>query len=128
MAACWQADDAFFELLRDKQVLTALVADVAGETVAAANAGEKTRTLKGIIRDSLTGANGRTKVEGWVPRWMAFPPAAYTQRGGVGTVEQAALVEAARQGMDEPDPRDPGNVVALAPEPQPRAEPERAAA
>ena len=25
-------------------------------------------------------------VEQWVPRWMAFPPSAYTQRGGVATV------------------------------------------
>ncbi|MBN9990895.1 hypothetical protein JND45_16295, partial [Listeria monocytogenes] len=51
-----------------------------------------------IIRDCLTGANGRAKVEGWVPRWMAFPPAAYTLRGGVQTVSRCTalggLVEA----------------------------------
>ena len=41
MARYWQADDAFFELIRDKEVLTRIVAEVAGETVAAANAGEK---------------------------------------------------------------------------------------
>src|SRR3546814_18723195 len=35
----WHADDAFFALLRDKQVLTRIVAEVAGETVAAAKIG-----------------------------------------------------------------------------------------
>ncbi|OWQ98203.1 ParB/RepB/Spo0J family partition protein [Sphingopyxis witflariensis] len=86
MAAWWSADDAFFEGLRDKAVLTALVADVGGADVAAPNAKEKGATLKAIVRDHLNGSNGRTKVKGWVPRWMAFPPAAYTERGGVGAV------------------------------------------
>ena len=31
MARCWQADDAFFELIRDREVLTRLVAEVAGK-------------------------------------------------------------------------------------------------
>lgn len=86
MAAWWSADDAFFEGLRDKEVLTALVAEVGGEEVAAANAKEKGATMKAIIRDHLDGSNGRAKVESWVPKWMAFPPDAYTARGGVGTV------------------------------------------
>ncbi|KTE27086.1 MULTISPECIES: ParB/RepB/Spo0J family partition protein [unclassified Sphingopyxis] len=83
MAAWWGADDAFFAGLRDKEVLTALVAEVGGNEVAAANAREKSATLKAIVRDHLDGSNGRAKVEGWVPRWMAFPAAAYTERGGV---------------------------------------------
>src|SRR3546814_12398576 len=86
MARCWQADDAFFECLRDKEVLTRIVAEVAGEPVAKANANETGKVLKGIIRDRLDGTNGRPKVDGWVPKWMTFPPAAYTGRGGVGTV------------------------------------------
>ncbi len=31
-----------------------------------------------------------TQVAPWVPRWMAFPPAAYTARGGVGSVRAYA--------------------------------------
>jgi ParB family chromosome partitioning protein len=86
MTAWWSADDAFFAGLRDKEVLTALVAEVGGAEVAAANAKEKGATLKAIVRDHLDGINGRTKVDGWVPKWMAFPPAGYTARGAVGTV------------------------------------------
>jgi ParB family chromosome partitioning protein len=86
MSAAWAADDAFFELVRDKEVLTAMIAELAGPEVASANADEKTKGLKAIVRDCLTGENGRTKVESWAPRWMTFPPRAYTERGGVGTV------------------------------------------
>jgi ParB family chromosome partitioning protein len=38
--------------------------------------------------------NGRAKVEGWVPRWMQFPPSAYTTRGGVGSVNRAGEADA----------------------------------
>jgi ParB family chromosome partitioning protein len=102
MAGWWQADMAFFELIRDKEVLVRIVAEVAGETVATANAGEKNKTLKRIVRDHLDGADGRTKVERWVPKWLAFPASAYTARGGVGTVAAHTKVEAARN--PEPDP------------------------
>jgi ParB family chromosome partitioning protein len=66
--------------------------EVAGEEASAANRDATDKIKRQIIRDCLTGANGRAKVEGWVPRWMAFPPAAYTQRGGVPMVERSALV------------------------------------
>jgi len=121
MACYWQADDAFFELLRDREVLTRIVAEVAGETVAAANVKEKGKTLKRIVTDHLAGENGRAKVANWVPRWMAFPPSAYTARGGVGTVKAYAKVEAARRTDDKPDPAAPGAVLAL---PAPAVEPE----
>ena len=122
MAHWWQADTAFFDLIRDREVLTAIVAEVAGETVAKANAQEPGKTLKRIIRDHLDGVNGRAKVEGWVPKWMAFPPAAYTTRGGVPRVEAAALVAAARADREEPDPTDLGAVGASTP-PEEGAEP-----
>jgi ParB family chromosome partitioning protein len=103
MADWWEADAPFFELIRDKEVLTRIVAEVAGERVATANAGEKTKTLKRIVRDHLDGADGRTKVERWVPKWLGFPASAYTARGGVGTVAAHAKVEAARTTESDPD-------------------------
>jgi ParB family chromosome partitioning protein len=103
MADWWQADAAFFELIRDKDVLSRIVAEVAGETVATANAGEKTKTLKRIVRDHLDGADGRAKVERWVPKWLGFPASAYTDRGGVGSVAAHAKVEAARTPQPVPD-------------------------
>lgn len=114
MARWWQADDAFFALLREREVLTRIVGEVAGEPVAAANATEKTATLKGVVRDSLLGANGRAKVEGWVPRWLAFPASAYTERGGVGMVAASEVVDAATADAVRAEP-DNGSVQGDAP-------------
>ncbi|WP_336970805.1 ParB/RepB/Spo0J family partition protein [Sphingobium aromaticiconvertens] len=88
IAPVWQADDAVLELVRDREVIGRIVAEVAGDEVAAANAKESGKVQRQIIRDCLAGTGGRTKVDGWVPRWMAFPPSAYTERAGVGTVER----------------------------------------
>lgn len=90
MTAHWKPDAAFWNLIRDKEVLGKMVAEVAGDDIAAANGGEKAKVLKAIIADHLEGANGRAQVGPWVPKWMAFPPSPYTARGGVGSVEAEA--------------------------------------
>lgn len=127
MADWWQADPVFFELIRDKEVMLRIVAEVAGERVADANAKEKGRTLKAIVADHLAGANGRARVERWVPGWMAFPATAYTARGGVGSVRAAALVAAARVEDHEPEPSGPGAALP-APDTEPEPVPEPLAA
>ena len=68
------------------------------------NAKESGKTIKGVIADCLTGGNGRPKREAWVPRWMAFPPTAYTERGGVPTVSAA---NRARWIAEQERPREP---------------------
>ncbi|KEQ51462.1 ParB/RepB/Spo0J family partition protein [Sphingobium chlorophenolicum] len=90
MAPVWQADDALLDGLRDREVIDAMLAEVAGKDIAEANTKETGKTKRQIIRDCLTGSNGRAKVEGWVPRWLRFPPGSYTQRGGVGSVSRTA--------------------------------------
>jgi ParB family chromosome partitioning protein len=88
MGAVWRPDDAFFDLIRDRQVVNAMVAEVAGKAVADGNVAEKLKTQKAIVRDCLAGTNGRTKVEAWLPGWMQFPVCAYTDRGGLRAAEQ----------------------------------------
>ena len=115
----WRPDAAFFDLVRDKEVAAALVADIAGEAVAAANAGEKVKVQTQLVRDYLDGANGRPETQ-WLPRWMAFPPEPYTARGGVRSVtfarQVAPLFEPATEddaGLIAPE------IVAAATEPNP---------
>ncbi len=91
IASLWQADDAFFDLVRDKAVLASMLAEVAGPEVAAANKGEKGKVMKGIIRDCLAGENGRPKVESWIPAWMRFPSSSYTGREEGPAVETDAI-------------------------------------
>ncbi|MEJ0044263.1 MAG: hypothetical protein WDM81_19500 [Rhizomicrobium sp.] len=69
----WRPDDTFFDLIREKATLSAMIAEIIGKDVAKANANEKTATQRQIIRDALAGKNGRKKAEGWLPGWMAFP-------------------------------------------------------
>lgn len=116
MAPVWRADDAFFELVRDKEVLREMMAEVAGKTIAAANAGEKGKTMTKIIRAHLDGEEGRAKVENWVPRWMVFPPACYTARGGVRSVAAHAEFEDARND-NQPEPPDTPAPEAVEPRP-----------
>lgn len=92
MAAVWQADDALLDSIRDREVIGQIVAEVAGDTVATANAGESIKVQRQIVCDCLAGTGGRTKVDGWVPRWMAFPPSTYTDRGGVGSAERWSVI------------------------------------
>jgi ParB family chromosome partitioning protein len=92
LAGVWEADEAFFDGLRDKEVLHAVLREVADPAVAEANKGERGKAMKAIIRDCLAGANGRAKVENWVPGWLAFPARGYTQRGGVNAVARCAEV------------------------------------
>jgi ParB family chromosome partitioning protein len=92
MSRSFTPNDALLDLIKDREVLDRILAEVAGQQVAEANATATGKVKRRIIRDCLKGENGRAKVGGWVPRWMAFPPAAYTARGGVGTVARAQQV------------------------------------
>ncbi|MGK2910481.1 MAG: ParB/RepB/Spo0J family partition protein [Sphingobium sp.] len=89
MTSVWQPDNTLLDLIRDREVMNHILADVAGPDLAQAHAKATVKVQRGIVHDGLTGSNGRAKVEGWVPRWMQFPPSAYTTRGGVGSVDRS---------------------------------------
>ncbi|MBB4099450.1 ParB/RepB/Spo0J family partition protein [Sphingomonas kyeonggiensis] len=93
-AAHFMPDDCLLDLLKDREVLVEMIGEVAGAEVAKAYAGEKIAVLRGLLRDCLSGANGRTKAKDWAPRWLAFPPAHYTARGGANAVRNWERVAA----------------------------------
>jgi ParB family transcriptional regulator, chromosome partitioning protein len=136
MADYWVADDAFYSLTRDREVLTAVLREVGGDAVAQAHVAEKGKTIKSVVNDFLTGENGRAKRDHWVPRWMAFPPTAYTERGGVATVAAANRVRWQAEAEEPTDPApqapamlpEPGNDADETAEVLSEAEPERLAA
>jgi ParB family transcriptional regulator, chromosome partitioning protein len=84
----WRPDDIFFDLLGDKEVVQAMLADIASPAVADGNKGETTKVQKGIIKDFLHGTNGREHKMDWLPTYFQFPPKAYTERGGVGAFDK----------------------------------------
>lgn len=79
MRLWWQPDEAFFDLLRDKEAINAIVREVGGDNTADAHVSSTAKLQKKIVTDCLKG-EGRTKVEGWLPRYMQFPQAGYTSR------------------------------------------------
>ncbi len=89
MRGWWMPDEAFFDLLRDKEAINAMLREVAGGITADAHVASTAKVQKKIIADCLSG-NGRPKVEGWLPRYMAFPEAGYTRRhAGPSCAEEA---------------------------------------
>jgi ParB family transcriptional regulator, chromosome partitioning protein len=75
----WTPDDTFFSLVKDRETILAMLADVIGASAAKSYLTETGTKKKTIIRKALAG-EGRTKVEGWTPRTLAFPQRGYTQR------------------------------------------------
>jgi len=94
MTTTWQPDETFLSLLAGKDVIHAMLSELGGATVADGNRGETAKVRKGIIRDYLTGSNGRTQVANWLPAYACFPAAAYTERGGTGGAENWRKVAA----------------------------------
>jgi ParB family transcriptional regulator, chromosome partitioning protein len=84
----WRPDDTFFDLLGGKDVVQAMLADIASPSVAEGNKGETSKVQKGIIKDFLHGTNGREHKMDWLPPYFQFPPKAYTECGGVSAVDK----------------------------------------
>ena len=91
----WRPDEVFFDLIRDRVTLNAMLAEVAGKSVAKSNLAEKVKTQKQILCDYLKGENGRNKVESWLPGWLQFPFKSY----GKGASEIAATAKAAAKAL-----------------------------
>ncbi len=88
MSAYWSPDETFFELLRDKEAINAMVKEVAGKATADAHVASTAKVQKGIIRQHLDGTRKPHKPD-WQPRYMAFLMRAYTKRGGIDAIEDA---------------------------------------
>ena len=85
IGGCWAPDDTFFDLLRDKRAINGMVAEIAGKPVADANITQTAKVQKRIVQNCLNGT--RTPVvEGWLPRYMAFPMRAYTEDSGIRAI------------------------------------------
>lgn len=79
----WQPDDTFFGLLKGRNAVNAILAEVAGKRVADQHVTSKIAEQKAIIGDCLEGRNGCRHVTDWIPSYMTFPFKAYTDNGGI---------------------------------------------
>jgi ParB family chromosome partitioning protein len=93
MMDCWKPDDAFFDLLRDKEAINAMLKHVGGKSIADGNISSTAKIQKQIIQDCINGENGRKAKENWEPRYMKFPMAQYTKREGIAAIDQYKAIK-----------------------------------
>jgi ParB family transcriptional regulator, chromosome partitioning protein len=73
-AEFWKPDEAFFDLLRDKRVITAFIADAASPEAAREAEGETSKAQKAQLAMALAASETSTAAA-WTPGWMQVPPA-----------------------------------------------------
>ena len=92
MASHWQPDQAFFDLMRDKPVINAMLKEVGGKITADAHIASTAKVQKKIIQDYLNGTRKGAKQD-WHPRYMVFPMTGYTKRGGIEAMDNWKAVK-----------------------------------
>ena len=77
LTGMWEPDDAFFDILRDKKVINAMVKDIAGKGVADGCLTDTGKAQKNIIRNRIAGHGVEKPSPDWRPRWMQIPARSY---------------------------------------------------
>jgi len=86
MKESWSPDQTFFDLLRDKQAINAMVCEVAGKNTADAHITETAKLQKKIIQNCLNGTRDSANPN-WQPRYMEFTMSSYTDQGGIRSID-----------------------------------------
>lgn len=99
----WAPDEAFFELLRDKRAINAMVADIAGKTAAKSVLTAAAKAQKAVIRDrmNLGGDDARSS---WVPAWMATPPRRLVDGAPCPPADQWVRIAGLFEASEQPAP------------------------
>ena len=72
LAEYWAPEDSFFELVRDKAVINALLADVASPSLAASMVTDTGKVQKAAIENRIAGVGCEAHSD-WRPGWMQVP-------------------------------------------------------
>jgi len=102
LAAMWEPDEAFFTILRDKKVITAMVKDIAGKSTADAHLTDTGKAQKQIIRNRIAGHGAEANPD-WRPRWMQIPAAHYLDKATCPPASADAAVSKIMMATIRPD-------------------------
>ena len=91
LAAMWEPDDAFFNILRDKKVINAMVKDIAGKGTADSCLTDTGKAQKQIILNRIAGHGAEATPE-WRPKWMQIPARHYFDKSTCPPAEADAAV------------------------------------
>ena len=73
MASYWKPEPAFFDLLRDKRAINAMVADIGTPSLAESCAADTAKAQKMVIGNRIIGEGCEPNAD-WRPGWMQVPP------------------------------------------------------
>lgn len=88
----WSPDETFFDLLRDKQAINAMLREIGGKAAADGNVTATAKAQKDIIKAFMDGTRTGGKPD-WHPRYAAFPMRSYTKRGGLSAIDNWTAVK-----------------------------------
>ncbi len=91
--AYWSPDDAFFDILRDKPTINAMVKDIAGKSVADSVVTDTAKQQKQIIKNRMAGHGVKDACPDWLPRWAAFPAKPYKAVNGCAPAERVRRID-----------------------------------
>jgi len=89
----WSPDDAFFDILRDKPTINAMVKDIAGKSVADSCVSDTAKQQKQIIKNRIVGHGVPEPDANWRPKWAAFPAKPYKSVKGCAPAEASRGLE-----------------------------------
>ena len=112
LPAYWKPDEAFFDLLRDKRAINAMVADIGSTSLAESCVSDTAKVQKQIIGNRIMG-HGCDPNPDWRPGWMQTPPTRLVEGAGsppadawariAGLFERGEDIDgAATQAFDQP--------------------------
>ena len=89
----WTPDEAFFDILRDKPTINAMVKEIAGKSVADSAVTDTAKQQKQIIKNRMAGHGVKEASPDWLPRWAAFPAKPYKAVNGCAPAERARRID-----------------------------------
>ena len=102
----WKPEPAFFDLLRDKRAINAMVADIGSESQAKSCAGDTAKVQKQIIGNRIIG-HGCDPNPDWRPGWMQTPPTRLVEGAGSPPADAWARIAGLFEGEAQTgDPED----------------------
>lgn len=81
MSAYWTPEPAFFDLLRDKRAINAMVADIGTQTLADSCVTDTAKVQKKLITNRIEGEGCEAHPD-WRPGWMQVPPSRLVEGAG----------------------------------------------
>jgi len=106
MAAYWKPEPVFFDLIRDKRAINAMVADIASPSTAKAVLTETGKAQKDLIWNRIIG-DGCEASPDWRPGWMQVPPTRLVTNAGSPPADAwARIASLFTSDEDEASPED----------------------